>query len=401
MKNTVTCANILIPKKNVDLYKYSCVACDQFTGNGEYWKSVEETVGNAPSALKMIFPEIYLSKDSSLRTNSINSAMNRYLTNGIFDTYTDAVIYVRRTLDNGKVRQGVIIAVDLEDYSYKKDSFSPIRPTEGTVEDRLPPRVAVRKNAPLELPHVMLLIDDKSKNIIEPLEYAQKTEIYSTPLMMNGGSIKGFLLKNSVRDGLLNKINGLKTSENSLMLAVGDGNHSLATAKKYWEEIKQSLTEKEAENHPARYALCEVVNLHDSSLEFEPIHRILYKTDRNVFKDFLKKHSSPDGQEITVIFGNEKKIFRLKPTHTLTVGTVQNIIDEFLSENGGEVDYIHEPEQVEKNALQQNAVGILVPCIDKSDLFPSVEANGPLPRKTFSMGMGKDKRYYLEARKIK
>ncbi len=401
MKNTVTCANVLIPKKNVDLYKYSCVACDQFTGDGEYWKSVEETVGNAPSALKMIFPEIYLSNDNSDRTNSINSAMKEYLENGIFDTYTDAVIYVRRTLDNGKVRQGVILAVDLEDYSYKKDSRSPIRPTEGTVEDRLPPRVAVRKNAPLELPHVMLLIDDKSKSIIEPLENAPKTEIYSTPLMMNGGSIEGFLLEKSIRDGLLNKINCLKTDENSLTLAVGDGNHSLATAKKCWEDIKSSLTEEEAEDHPARYALCEVVNLHDSSLEFEPIHRILYKTDRSAFEEFLKKHSSPDGQEITVIFGKEKKIFRLNPTHTLTVGTVQNLIDEFLNKNCGEVDYIHEPEQVEKNAMQQNAVGILVPCIDKSDLFPSVEANGPLPRKTFSMGMGKDKRYYLEARKIK
>lgn len=401
MKNTVCAANILIPKKSVDFYKYCCVACDQFTGDAEYWNRVEETVGDSPSSFKMIFPEIYLSGDNTLRTNSINSAMEKYLSENIFEEFTDSVIYVRRKLNNGKIRQGIVLAVDLEDYSYAIDSSSPIRPTEGTVEDRLPPRVAVRKNASLELPHVMLLINDKSKTVIEPLENAEKTKIYSTPLMMNGGSIEGFLLKKSVQETLLNKINGLKSNKNSLMLAVGDGNHSLATAKKCWEEKKVNLSPEEQKFHPARFALCEIVNLHDSSLEFEPIHRILYNTNREKFREFLKNASSPDGQEITVIFGKEKENFRLKPTHTLTVGTVQNIIDDFLKHNGGEVDYIHEPEQVEKNALKPGAIGILVPGIDKSDLFPSVEANGPLPRKTFSMGMGIDKRYYLEARKIK
>ncbi len=403
MNKTAIACDILIPKKNVDLLAYSCVACDQFTGDREYWGKVEETSKNAVSTYNITFPEIYLSKDNSEKIESINKKMDEYLACDVFDEYKDSVIYIERTLNNKKVRKGLVLAVDLEQYDYSKNTKSLIRPTEGTIEDRLPPRVAIRKNAPLELPHIMLLINDAKKEIIESINPEENTLIYETPLMLQGGSIKGYRLNDKAKEKVLEQFKDVDcgSGDNVIRFAVGDGNHSLATAKKCWEELKGTLTDEEKLTHPSRYALCEVVNLHSDALEFEPIHRILYNVDKEKFLHVLEENSCAGGQKITVITKKGAKEFALSPTHRLTVGTIQNIIDTYLSAEKGEVDYIHELEQVEKNVMESDGLGIALPGIDKADLFPAVTQNGALPRKTFSMGMGIDKRYYFEARKIK
>jgi uncharacterized protein (DUF1015 family) len=400
---TVKACNILIPNKNADLFKYSCVACDQFTGDKEYWQRVDEISKNAFSTYNITFPEIYLGKNDGERIESINKKMEEYLEEGLFREIENAMIYVERTLDNGKTRRGIVLAADLEEYEYKKGTSSLIRPTEGTIEDRLPPRVKIRKNAPLELPHIMLLVNDEQKLLIEQIDKNELTLLYETPLMQNGGSIKGYLISEKEQKRILEALTltDCKNGDDVIRLAVGDGNHSLATAKKCWEAVKETLNEDERLTHPARYALCEVVNLHDDALEFEPIHRILYNVDTEGFIRVLEANGDPNGQKVTLIIKDTKKDFYISPTHCLTVGTIQNIIDAYLKENGGEVDYIHEAEQVEKNAKSDNTVGILIPGLAKSELFPAVLQNGALPRKTFSMGMGIDKRYYFEARKIK
>lgn len=396
-------ADILIPKKNVDLFKYACVACDQFTGDKEYWDKVDSLSKNAYSTYNITFPEIYLGKGNDTRIENINKTMNEYLEKEIFDEIKDSVIYIERTLNDGKIRKGLVLACDLESYQYKKGTKSLIRPTEGTIEDRLPPRVKIRENAPLELPHIMLLINDEKKILIESIEEKDITLLYETELMQSGGSIKGYKLSKEKADEILKNLPlvDCKNGEDVIRIAVGDGNHSLATAKKCWENVKSTLNEEQKLTHPARFALCEVVNLHSDALVFEPIHRILYNVDTNKFLEALEANKDENGQKITVIIKNLVKDFYILPSHCLTVGTIQNIIDTYLQENGGEVDYIHEPEQVEKNAQAENTVGILIPGLDKKDLFPAVLENGALPRKTFSMGMGIDKRYYFEARKIK
>lgn len=396
-------ADILIPKKDIDLFKYACVACDQFTGDKEYWNKVDSLSKDAYSTYNITFPEIYLGKDNDRRIENINKTMNEYLQKDIFDELAGSVIYIERTLNDRKIRKGLVLACDLEAYEYKKGTKSLIRPTEDTIEDRLPPRVKIRENAPLELPHIMLLINDEKKLLIESIEEKDISLLYHTELMQSGGSIKGYRLSKEKADEILNNLSlvDCKKGDDTIRVAVGDGNHSLATAKKCWENLKTVLSEEEKLTHPARFALCEVVNLHSDALVFEPIHRILYNVDTDKFLSVLEANKDENGQKITVIIKNSVKDFYISPSHCLTVGSIQNIIDTYLQENGGEVDYIHEPEQVEKNAQADNAVGILIPGLDKKDLFPAVLENGALPRKTFSMGMGIDKRYYFEARKIK
>lgn len=400
---TVKATNVLLPNENADLFKYSCVACDQFTGDKEYWQKVDELSKDAFSTYNLTFPEIYLSQDNSERIKKINENMVTYLEQGLFREINDAIIYIERTLNNGKVRRGIVLACDLEEYEYKKGAKSLIRPTEGTIEDRLPPRVKIRENAPLELPHIMLLVNDEEKLLIEKIDKSNLTLLYETDLMQNGGSIKGWLVNKNEQNRIFETLlkTDCKDGDNVIRLAVGDGNHSLATAKKCWENLKSTLTESEKLTHPARYALCEIVNLHDEALDFEPIHRVLYDINVEDFINILNDNFQENGQKITVITKDFQKDFYISPSHYLTVGSIQNIIDLYLSENGGTVDYIHEPDQVIKNAQAENSVGILIPSLDKSDLFPAVLKNGALPRKTFSMGMGIDKRYYFEARKIK
>lgn len=393
-------ANILIPQ-NLDLKKWSVVACDQYTSQKDYWQRVEGFVGSSPSALNLIYPEAYLSEGEK-RIEKINSFMEKYIKENIFKELENSYIYVERTLPGGKTRKGIIGAVDLEEYDFSKGSKSAVRATEGTVAERIPPRVKIRKNAPLELPHVMLLLNDSSFSVIPNNPVGEK--IYDFELMENGGHLKGFILSETESKNFgQNFSNYAKSAKDGLVLAVGDGNHSLATAKTCWENIKQNLTFEEQKNHPARFCLVEVENIYDTALEFEPIHRVLFGTSLLDFESKLKKfypNTSLDQGEhkITVLTKEGKKDFYINNSGSkLAVGAVQKFID-FC---GFETDYIHGIETVENLCKNGENLGIILPKPEKSDLFDTVIADGALPRKTFSMGEANEKRFYFEAKKIK
>ncbi len=408
-------ADILLPK-NADMTKWSVVACDQFTSEPKYWESVESFVGKDPSSYNLILPEIYL-EDHGVdeRIKTINQNMIDYVKNDIFAEYKGAYIYVERTQRNGKIRRGIIGMVDLEDYCYEKGSKSPVRATEGTVAERIPPRLKVRVNAKLEMPHVMLLIDDVKKQIIEKIgeEKASMKKIYDFDVMMDSGRLEGWLLTDALCDYLdteLSKLSSLDefnykydvNEPSPLLFAVGDGNHSLATAKEYYKLMKKTHGES-AENSPARYALAELVNLHDESLVFEAIHRVIFDVDTDDFEKNLMAMcmEGKDGQSFTLVTKNGKKNLQIKkPTANLTVGSIQNFIDKYISEKGGRVDYIHGEDVVCQLSHDENACGIILDAMDKNDLFKTVIVDGSLPRKTFSMGDAWDKRFYNEARII-
>lgn len=394
-------SDIMLPE-NADLTKWSVVACDQYTSQPEYWRSVAAEVGDAPSTLNLVYPEAFLSEGDS-RIEKINSAMENYVKNGIFNTYKNCFIYIERTLSGGRVRKGVVGSVDLEAYDFHKGVKCPIRATEGTVLERIPPRVKIRENAPLELPHVMLLVDDKEKTLIEKIEKGDK--VYDFELMQNGGHLAGWLVEGEEADMLLQRIAEFeKTAPDGLLFAVGDGNHSLATAKTCWENIKVSLSDEEKETHPARFCLVELENIHDDVLEFEPIHRVVFGIeDKNKFIreliEALGCTNLDNGGEKIVITkdGENLPLYIGKPTSPLAVGTVQKYLDEI----GAEVDYIHGDDVTEELSKKEGAVGILLPKPEKSSLFETVIKDGALPRKTFSMGEANEKRFYMEAKKIK
>ncbi len=412
-------ADILLPK-GVDMTKWSVVACDQFTSEPEYWQKTEEIVGNEPSTLNLIFPEVYLSQGNS-RIDSINKNMKEYIDNNTFLQYPDTLFYIERKIGNGKVRKGLIGAIDLEDYSFQAGSSSNVRATEGTVLERIPPRVKIRENAPLEFPHIMILIDDPEKNIIEPLSHKKGDfeKLYDFSLMQNGGHIVGYNLDEKSTNQVLEALESLSSKEafsnkykieNAPLLtfAVGDGNHSLATAKTCWENLKKDLLAEEKLNHPARFALVELVNLHDDALEFEPIHRVIFGVNpedmlEKLFK-FYPESATYDngGKKITCTYAKEEKSIWIKDEHNnLVVGSLQDFIDSYLKENSGEVDYIHGEDVVKNLSSQNNNIGFLLPAMDKSELFKTVILDGALPRKTFSMGEAFEKRYYIEGKKIK
>lgn len=401
-------ADILLPK-NADMTKWSCVACDQYTSEPEYWKEVESTVNGSPSTLSLMLPEIYLD-DSEARTQNINKCMLEYLNNGVFKTIENSFIYVERTLADGKVRKGLVGAIDLEVYDYKQGSQALCRPTEATVVERLPARVEVRKNACIEMPHIMMLIDDKSKNVVEQFENKKYTleKLYDFDLMQNSGHIAGYRVTGPETTNVQKAIESLYKADcdqNPMLYAMGDGNHSLAAAKQYYESVKSELG-YEAKNHPARYALIELVNLYDDSLEFEPIHRVLFDVDvDNFMTEFSKANGlelgKKDGQVFTVVIGDKKQEYTFtKPDTKLTVGTLQNFIDKYLKNHSGSVDYIHGNDTVLKLSKPENRIGFIVPGIEKNSFFDVIKKDGVLPRKTFSMGHACDKRFYLECRKI-
>ncbi len=409
-------ADILIPK-NADLKKWSVVACDQYTSEPEYWEKVKEYVGSEPSSLNLIFPEIYLSEGEK-RIEKINETMNEYLKNDIFEEFKNSLIYVERTIANGKTRRGIVGCIDLEEYDFNKGSVSAVRATEGTVLERIPPRVKIRENASLELPHIMILIDDEDKKIIEVL--AQKKQdlkkLYDFDLMAGSGHLSGYLLENAECEKVFAGMDMLWEEFDSkynikgaakLIFAVGDGNHSLATAKTCWERVKKDLSESERKNHPARYSLCEIVNLHDESLEFEPIHRVVFNVDcEKLLKEMHEYYNISDkengGQHIKYVTENTQgDIYITDPSSELTVGTLQNFLDEYINKHGGEVDYIHGDDVVYKLGTQKNNIGFILPAMSKNELFKTVIIDGALPRKTFSMGEARDKRFYLEAKRIK
>lgn len=410
-------ADILLPKA-ADMSKWSVVACDQYTSEPEYWAEVENVIGDMPSSYNLVLPEIYLENDDvEEKIKCVNKNMNNYINNELFTCYPSSYIYVERTQRNGQVRKGIVGAVDLEDYDYKKGSKSAIRATEGTVAERIPPRLKVRLNAKLELPHVMLLIDDNKKNIIEYISRykASMKKVYDFDVMMNSGHLEGWLLTDELADYLeaeLLKLSDINSFNNKygvseispLVFAVGDGNHSLATAKEYYNLTKEKIGDK-AFNSPARYALAELVNLHDDSLVFEAIHRVVFDVDPLDFENELSKYceeiKDKTGQSFRFVTKSGIKEYKItNPTANLTVGSVQNFIDEYISAKGGRVDYIHGDDVVCQLCEKHNACGIILDAMDKNDLYKTVILDGSLPRKTFSMGDAWDKRFYNEARII-
>ncbi len=410
MNPIFTPADILLPDfDKVDGTRYAVIACDQFTSESDYWDAAYDKVGNAPSALSMVLPEIYLS-ETEKRLSAIHAAMYAY-ESSILTERKDAMIYLRRVQSDGKLRHGIIGKIDLEAYDYNKGSQSPVRATEGTVLSRIPPRAAVRREAPLELPHAMLLIDDKENTVFAPLtgKEDKMEKAYAFDLMLGGGSVEAYYLTGPQKSAVLAALSDIaaREGENGLIFAVGDGNHSLATAKAIYEEEKKGYTGDTA-CLPSRYALCEVVNLHDDALVFEPIYRVVFHAEPTkllsalrVYLDRLNGTAAP--QRLTAVGkGFEETLLVKTPVAALTVGTLQDFLDAYLKEHPEiEVDYIHGEDSLRKLADAENAVGFLFSGMDKSELFPAVKADGALPRKTFSMGHARDKRYYIEARKIK
>lgn len=399
MKNNLFMpANILLPKK--DFEKWAVIACDQYTSEPEYWEEVKKTVGEAPSALNVIFPEVYLSGNKAQRIAEINKNMKEYLSGEVFNTYENTFVYAEREVTGGKIRKGLIGLIDLEDYSFEKGSKTLIRATEETVAERIPPRVEIRKDALMELPHVMLLIDDPDKTVIEPLANETKDAqvLYDFDLMQKGGHIKGVRLDENTADRVQKSLAVLiENKEDKLLFAVGDGNHSLATAK---ECYKLNKTEN------SRYALVEVVNIHDESLQFEPIYRVLFGVEPEKFiNDFVANlggnYEGADAQKFECVFGENRINISVKPTAKLAVGTLQTYIDNYLkTAKDVEVDYIHGEESVYSIAKKENTLGFIFSGMQKDELFDAIKQDGSLPRKTFSMGHADDKRFYLEGRKI-
>ncbi len=417
--------DILLPAFSADkekMKKWSVVACDQYTSEPEYWNAVGELVGADASTLNLTIPEIYLNdSDIDERIAKTNAKMAEYADAGLFSEYKNSLIFVERTLKNGAKRYGVVGAVDLEDYDFSVGSETKIRATEGTVISRIPPRLHIRCDTTVELPHIMILIDDDAKQIIEPL--SDKTGefqlLYDFDLMQDSGHIKGYKMSDEACDLMEQQLLALEdmnafnqkygvSMDTALVFAMGDGNHFLATAKTHYENLKKEIGEEKAKQSPARYALCELVNLHDSSLEFEAIHRVIFDADGAAFLGALGEEyelsfdEKESGQRFVFVQDGKKKTVVIKnPKEYLTVATVQKALDAFVDKNGGEIDYIHGEDVVLSLCKEHKNFGILFDAMDKSDLYKSVILDGALPRKTFSMGEACDKRFYIEARKIK
>ena len=419
---------IMLPKEGTDYGKWAVVACDQFTSQPEYWEETESIVGEAPSTLRLMLPELYLgSEDEEARIAAVRQTMADYTADGTLRTLEPGCMLVRREAE-GRSRLGLVISVDLESYDYNKGSQSLIRATEGTVVERIPPRLRIRRGAPLEMPHIMILIDDPDHTVIEPLEKLDLECIYDTDLMQDGGHVKGCFIPEAKLAGMKDALSALmdKAIErygkgHVIFQAMGDGNHSLATAKAGWEEIKKDLSPAEIETHPARFALCEIENVYDPGIVFEPIHRVVFPTgdcrgealleklvvqlnDQNGAACLMEKGADPaeNGFAIPVICGEEELTIVIAPptSSKLAVGALQNGIDALVKERLAEVDYIHGEGAVRELAAKDGNLGFLLPAMDKFDLFPAVAADGALPRKTFSMGEANEKRYYIEARSL-
>lgn len=422
-----------LPKPGTDLKKWAVIACDQFTSEPEYWHDVEKIVGDAPSTLNLTFPEVHLEKEGGdQRIQNIQAAMRKYMDDGVLQP-RDGLIYVERTVA-GKTRKGVVLCLDLEAYDYNKGSSSLIRATEGTIVDRLPPRIKIREGAAMELPHILVLIDDPNFTVIEPLSAAKSKleKLYDFDLMLDSGHLAGYAVNEEFENKVVEALRGLAKPETFaakygigkdqpvLLFAMGDGNHSLATAKAIWEKVKPQV----GMDHPSRYALVEIENVHDDGLEFEPIHRVLFNVKKDLFaelkktfggnfsyteaasgEEMIQKVDSAEGEKQAVgLVGGGQKFGVIEIAHAssnLAVGTIQTFIDSFLKDGGAEkVDYVHGEDVVERLALQAGNAGFYLAGMHKSDLFKTVILDGALPRKTFSMGEAREKRFYMEARKI-
>ena len=407
-------ARILLPAPSVPHETWACIACDQYTSEPEYWRKAYDIVGSAPSALRLILPEVNL-KQSEQLIPGIHAAMADYLREGLLVPAVDpGFVLCERTVPAGN-RLGLVCAVDLEQYSFEKGSLPLVRPTEQTIASRLPPRLVIRRGAPVELTHIMILIDDPGRTVLEPLQAKKDSlrKLYDFDLMMNGGHLKGWAVDaeedlRHVDDALSALL--AKLGENPLLLAVGDGNHSLATAKAYWEELKQGLSPEEQANHPARFALCEIVNIHDSALLFEPIHRVVTGTDPAALLQDWQAYAAGRGMTLDAAEGHAFTVVCADGDTAVTVGnpegaipceTIQKFLDDFLARHPeAEIDYIHGEQSLRALASRPGAVGFLLPEIDKNSFFSDVKKLGVLPRKTFSMGEADEKRFYMEAKKI-
>lgn len=411
-------ADILLPV-NCDMTKWSVVACDQFSSEPEYWDGLDRFVADAPSALRLMLPEAYLeTRDQFAEAEKINEKMREYLDSGVFETLEQSYIYVERTLADGKVRRGVVGVLDLDAYDYSKNSASPIRATEGTVENRLPPRVRVRRGASLEMPHIMVFIDDEKNTVMQPLTDGREElrKVYDFDLCCGGGHIRGWQVTGAAAQALDGAIDALSDTKAlrakygdkaPAVFAMGDGNHSLATAKKCWEEIKPTLTPEQAENHPARFGMVELVNIHDDAIGFEPIHKVLFETSPDGFADaaesFWREHDrgGEHCHELRIVTAQEERTVRVGG---LAIGELIGLAEEFcqswMQTHGGRIDYIHNDETALEMGRRAGGAALLLPRMEKGELFPSIITSGPFPKKSFSIGHAQDKRYYLECRRI-
>lgn len=399
-------AKILMPKTD-DMNAWSIVACDQFTSEKEYWDALENHVKGKLSTFNLVLPEIYLEDDLENRIKVVNANIKKYLEDGVFETLPEGFILTVRKTPYVERRIGLIGMLDLDEYLYGQKTEALIRSTEGTVEERIPPRLKIREKADVEFPHVMVLFDDEERNITEKL-YENRSEykkLYDFTLNMGGGSIEGYFVP--ANEELLEKFSNLLSAErlikkygkeDKFAFAVGDGNHSLATAKTHWNKVKQTLTEEEKLNHPARFALAEFVNIYDEGIYFEPIHRFIKGVDEDKFIQGLNKI---DGGNIGIIAKGINKSQKSDLALADGIKAIDEYIKEYIGKFGGVVDYIHGDENL-KNLIEktENSVGITFDKLDKKELFRYVSNKGAFPRKTFSMGEGVEKRYYLEGRRI-
>ncbi|WP_294428382.1 DUF1015 domain-containing protein [uncultured Treponema sp.] len=425
---------ILLPK-NVDLKSWSVIACDQYTQDKEYWKKAAESAGSNPSTLNLIFPEVYLNEpDEDSRIKKIHETMKSYLDSDIF-TASEECIYIERKTEYGRTRRGLVVAVDLEKYEWKPGSKALIRATEATVPERIPPRMKIRTGASLELPHIMLLTNDPKDLLVGGAASLAKkgNPVYDGDLMCNSGHITGWAVKGEEAEDLLQKAlstlakDGTDSEGNCFLFAVGDGNHSLATAKAVWDEHKKSLSGAELESSPVRYALVEIVNIYDEGLTFEPIHRVIFNQDagslilfieeklegeiksfdsEKALEDFVSDKNAKGARYgfITTVGGKEKLCALQTEITDLAIAALQPVLDEYLDEHSkdkkNDIDYIHGTEDVVKLGKQENALSILLPPIAKDSFFATINGRGVLPRKSFSMGEASEKRFYVEARRL-
>ena len=386
-------AELLIPPERL-LPDWAVIACDQFTSQPDYWRAVREQAGEQSSACQIIFPEAELGSGEADRIASINAAMRRYLDEKLFRCFPDAFVYVERTLLDGSIRRGVVGVVDLEAYDYRPDAVSPIRATEQTVVERIPPRVQIRRDACLELSHVMLLMDDPANTVLDCLTMRKDSlpPVYDFALMQGGGQIRGWLVSGEERDRFA------ALGRAPLLYAVGDGNHSLAAAKSCWEARKAAGA---GADHPARFAMVELQNIHDPAQRFEPIHRILTGISPRELLEACKAISAPGGRQVAWYAGEEYGVLELDPAlGELPVAVLQPFLDRYLAGHGGSIDYIHGEDVAIRLAQAPGALAFLLPNISKDDFFRGIVMDGVLPRKTFSMGHAQEKRYYLECRRI-
>ena len=404
--------DLLLPNDNIDKSKWAVIACDQFTSEEKYWESVQNLIGNNPSSYFVTLPEVYLKDDNGEKIQAINETMINYLNSNVLKNIGKCFVLVDRTTKFAEHRLGLVCCIDLEEYSFVPNDKAKIRATERTVVERIPPRLEIRKGAAFEMSHIMLLVDDRKTKVIENL-YSKRDsfeKLYDFDLNMEGGHITGYKIVDTIAvindfmtlldDEYIKETFGI---EDKILFAVGDGNHSLATAKANWDSVKENLTVEQRESHPARYAMVEVNNIHDEGLTFHPIHRMVYNADEKFVNGILNLYKEPNCSRTTMIYKGVKMLLNLPKNTPQAVKLVQDYIDQYLENNpNSSVDYIHGTQNVMDICRnRQNSVGIIMPKMDKNDLFPYILKNGLLTRKAFSIGEAVEKRYYLEAKMIK